>query len=105
MRYQAAPRSDERATYDFPGLSSRGGCAVERKNENGAETCAVVATQSTPQSFPPRSEPRPIPERLRDLAKSVRRIGSGYRSDPEHIALAKDHVEKGLIAIARELEP
>ncbi len=45
-----------------------------------------------------------ISTRLRDLARDVRRIGNGYRCDPEAIAIRKDEIAKKLAAIARELE-
>lgn len=42
--------------------------------------------------------------RLYSLAHDVRRIGSGWRSDPESIAIQKDQVAHDLVALARELE-
>lgn len=41
---------------------------------------------------------------LLDLSRDVRRIGCGYRTDPETIALAKDSIATRLCAIARQLE-
>ena len=48
--------------------------------------------------------PEPVPERLRSLANDVRRIGDGYRADPETLALRKDDIASRLAEIARELE-
>lgn len=45
-----------------------------------------------------------LPDRLREIAGDVRRIGCGYRSDPEAIAMAKDKVAKDLARLAREVE-
>lgn len=47
---------------------------------------------------------RETADRLRGLAREVRRIGDGYRHDPEAIAIQKDGVASRLIAIARELD-
>lgn len=41
---------------------------------------------------------------LLDLSRDVRRIGCGFRTDPETIALAKDSIAARLCAIARQLE-
>jgi hypothetical protein len=41
---------------------------------------------------------------LRDVANTVRRIGDGFRSDPESIALAKDNAARRFIDLARRLE-
>ncbi|WP_366553332.1 hypothetical protein [Aquibaculum sediminis] len=43
-------------------------------------------------------------EELRQLAGEVRRIGCGYRSDPETIAVAKSEIAARLVKLARELE-
>lgn len=43
-------------------------------------------------------------EELRDIAASVRRIGDGYRTDPERIAVAKDEAANRLTSLARTLE-
>lgn len=48
--------------------------------------------------------PPPVPERLRDLARDVRRIGCGFRVNPETIAIRKDEIAAQLASIARELE-
>lgn len=45
-----------------------------------------------------------IPDELRDLANAVRRIGNGYRDDPEAIAIAKDTISHRLRTLARRLE-
>lgn len=45
-----------------------------------------------------------VPEELRDLARQVRRIGCGFRSDPETIALVKDDIALRLGRLARRLE-
>jgi hypothetical protein len=41
---------------------------------------------------------------LRDVARAVRCIGDGYRSNPETIALAKDNLARRLHLLAREVE-
>lgn len=41
---------------------------------------------------------------LLELSRDVRRIGCGFRTDPETIALAKDTIAARLCAIARQLE-
>lgn len=43
-------------------------------------------------------------ERLLAIASDVRKIGYGYRSDPERVAIQKDDVAYRLVEIARELE-
>jgi hypothetical protein len=43
------------------------------------------------------------PGELQDLARAVRRIGSGFRCDPETIAIAKDEIAHRLNGIARRL--
>lgn len=43
-------------------------------------------------------------DRLRALARDVRRIGDGLRHDPEAIATAKDHIACELLILARRLE-
>lgn len=48
--------------------------------------------------------PLHIPDELRDLAVAVRRIGCGYRENPETIAAAKDTIAKQLAKLARHLE-
>lgn len=45
-----------------------------------------------------------ISEKLRDLACDVRRIGNGFRDDPETILMIKDEVAEDLYKIARQLE-
>ncbi len=45
-----------------------------------------------------------LPDELRDLARDVRRIGDGYRRDPESLAIQKDGISKRLVVIARRLE-
>jgi hypothetical protein len=45
-----------------------------------------------------------VPEELRDLARAVRRIGDGYRCDPETVALAKDEIATRLAGLARQME-
>lgn len=45
-----------------------------------------------------------VADELRALARDVRRIGCGYRADPETIALAKEDVSRRLVGIARSLE-
>jgi hypothetical protein len=40
---------------------------------------------------------------LQELARAVRRIGSGFRCDPETIAIAKDEIAHKLTGIARRL--
>ena len=47
---------------------------------------------------------RALPEELRSLARDVRRIGDGWRSDPESVAIQKDDVSKRLVLIAQRLE-
>lgn len=49
----------------------------------------------------PRSPPG---DELRQLAGEVRRIGCGYRSDPETIAVAKSEIASRLVKLARDLE-
>lgn len=45
-----------------------------------------------------------LASQLLDLSRDVRRIGCGFRTDPETIALAKDSIAARLRAIARQLE-
>jgi hypothetical protein len=46
----------------------------------------------------------PASERLKQLSKDVRRIGCGYRTDPETIAIQKSDIATALTQLARELE-
>ncbi|GAB4184045.1 MAG: hypothetical protein OHK0024_24090 [Thalassobaculales bacterium] len=46
----------------------------------------------------------PVAVELRELAREVRRIGDGWRSDPEAIAMQKDDVAERLRDLARRLE-
>jgi len=46
----------------------------------------------------------PPPDRLRELAYQVRRIGCGFRADPETIAIQKDEIAADLAQLARDLE-
>lgn len=41
---------------------------------------------------------------LRRLAGDVRRIGDGYRTNPEAIAAAKSEIAAELVSLARQLE-
>ncbi|MEM7169972.1 MAG: hypothetical protein AAF530_07360 [Pseudomonadota bacterium] len=52
----------------------------------------------------PRDQNQNIFIQLRSLATTVRRIGDGWRGDPERIALEKDLVASQLQSLARELE-
>jgi len=45
-----------------------------------------------------------LANRLRDLARDVRRIGCGLRSDPEAIAIAKDVIAAELAGLARRVD-
>jgi hypothetical protein len=45
-----------------------------------------------------------VPDELRALAVAVRRIGDGYRDDPETIAIAKDQIAARLAGLARRME-
>jgi len=45
-----------------------------------------------------------LSDRLRELAADVRRIGYGWRDDPEAVAIQKDEVSKRLTALAREVD-
>lgn len=44
-----------------------------------------------------------IPQALRDAARDVRRIGDGYRTNPEAIAIAKDEIANRLVRLAEHL--
>lgn len=50
------------------------------------------------------AHPAAYARELQDLARAVRRIGCGYRSDPESIAVAKDEIVHRLAALARRLQ-
>ncbi|MCC7046727.1 MAG: hypothetical protein IT562_08460 [Alphaproteobacteria bacterium] len=54
---------------------------------------------------PEREKTRTVAAELRQLAGDVRRIGDGYRSNPEAVAMAKDGIAHRLIELARELKP
>jgi len=45
-----------------------------------------------------------VPAQLRDLANAVRRIGNGYRDDPETIAIQKETVATRLVSLTRRVE-
>lgn len=52
-----------------------------------------------------RSARQPSPaHELRDLARAVRRIGCGFRTDPEAIAITKDEIARKLALVARRLD-
>ena len=46
----------------------------------------------------------PISDQLRGIAASIRRIGSGFRDDPETIAIQKDSAATRLVKLVRVLE-
>jgi len=46
----------------------------------------------------------PYSERLKRLSRDVRRIGCGYRTDPESIAIQKSNIARELAELARQLE-
>lgn len=60
-----------------------------------------VSCVRAPDEGPPRLAPA---EELRRLAVDVRRIGDGYRTNPEAIASAKSEIAGRLVSLARELE-
>lgn len=62
-------------------------------------SCVRVAVQEAPADV----RPRPA-DRLRALAREVRRIGDPYRTDPEAIAVAKDEIAHELVSLARRLD-
>ena len=43
-------------------------------------------------------------DRLRELARDVRRIHSGYNADPEAIAIRKDEIASELVRLARRVD-
>jgi hypothetical protein len=43
-------------------------------------------------------------DRLHELARAVRQIGTGHRCDPERIAIAKDEIAHELVILARRLD-
>ena len=45
-----------------------------------------------------------LPKHLRTFAHSVRKIGTGYRTDPEKVATHKDEIASALISLAVLLE-
>jgi hypothetical protein len=47
---------------------------------------------------------KPISDQLRDIAASVRRIGSGFYDNPETFAIQKDSAADRLVKLARVLE-
>lgn len=60
-----------------------------------------VSCVRAPDEGPPRLA---LADELRRLAIDVRRIGCGYRADPEAIASAKSEIAGRLTSLARELE-
>lgn len=56
-----------------------------------------MSNQSLTGDFPT------VSRRLNELARDVRRIGDGYRSDPEAIAIQKDTIARELTTLAREI--
>lgn len=78
-RKSPAPLAGDGRANDFPKL-------------NGALDSTAAATRATAAG------------ELRDLARAVRRIGTGWRDDPETIALAKDGIATRLTVIARQFE-
>ncbi len=55
-------------------------------------------------SAPGRDSGAHTADELRSLARDVRRIGDGFRDNPEAIAIAKDDVVHRLVALARRVE-
>ena len=45
-----------------------------------------------------------LAEELRELALDVRRLGNGFRQDPEALCIAKDEIAKRLAGLARQVE-
>jgi len=56
-------------------------------------------------ALPERDKSRQVAVELRQIAGDVRRIGDGYRTNPEAVAIAKDDIAKRLATITRELAP
>ncbi|MBL8905661.1 MAG: hypothetical protein JNM20_03185 [Rhizobiales bacterium] len=52
------------------------------------------------------TRPRPVvtPDEIRDLARDVRRIGSGRASNPESILIDKETAADRLFDLARRME-
>ena len=50
------------------------------------------------------NRPARVSDRLNELARDVRRIGDGFRSTPEAIALQKDSIARELATLARQVK-
>jgi len=60
---------------------------------------SVLADGGTPGN----TKPRNVVEELAEIARRVRRIGDGWRSDPETIAIEKDELASRIRRAARQL--
>jgi hypothetical protein len=49
------------------------------------------------------AEPK-ISDQFRDIAADFRRIGSGFRTDPETIAIEKDDAAARLVRLAHDMD-
>lgn len=63
-------------------------------------SCVRAPAQAAPIAI---ASNRPA-DRLRALARDVRRMGDAYRRDPESIALEKDEIASELLSLARRLD-
>jgi hypothetical protein len=86
--------------------------------ENGTERCqsAQIGAKGpekvpncVPQAFPAEDNKRAavlaaLPKHLRTLAHAVRKLGNGYRTNPEKLAESKDEIAAALTSLAVLLE-
>jgi hypothetical protein len=85
--------------------------AADPKGLSVLKASAILGRRCLPRPREAERFPNAVPmqhlaaaARLYELAVEVRRIGNGYRHNPEQIAEQKDDIASDLIALARELE-
>jgi hypothetical protein len=52
----------------------------------------------------PKGESGALANRVRQVAGSVRRLGSAFRADPETLVIERERIEGELLSIARQID-
>ena len=74
---------------------------VEAATSNRANSQNTQLPHNAAERRPSQGD---VGNRLRALARDVRRIGDAYRRDPESIAVEKDEIATELLSLARRLD-
>jgi hypothetical protein len=112
LDWQTSPRPFVESQCVFPPVANPAtGDPPAKKCPAAAATANRAVLGSDEKAFRPannhtdgRPAQEPVGNRLHQLAREVRRIGSGHRCDPERIAMAKDEIAHELVILARRLD-